>query len=283
METIRRLWQRDSCVVLRCTRCGLGFAYPFVAGDAEYYSILHEQRHYPAWRWDYDVAVRDVLSRWREGWALDIGAGDGAFLARLEAGWRRFACEGSDRTRGELAAKGITVFDDLEEALPRYAGSFRVITLFQVLEHLTGHAALLGRCRELLEPDGVLVVSVPDGNAVSRQERITGCPDMPPNHVCRWTPESLELVLRNSGLVAAPPIFEPASWRHLIDSLHLILLAQAARGNPLASRVYAASSRRVRVPLLAILAVPALLSRIPVLTELRKGGAFALVARRAPS
>src|SRR6266704_1242568 len=53
---IRRLWQGEECVILRCSACGFAFGHPFVGGDEEFYSILHEQKDYPAWRWDFDFA-----------------------------------------------------------------------------------------------------------------------------------------------------------------------------------------------------------------------------------
>src|SRR5580765_7648164 len=64
-ECIKRLWQGETCVIQRCRQCGFAFGYPFVGGDEEFYSILHEQKGYPAWRWDYDYAVDKVLSEVR--------------------------------------------------------------------------------------------------------------------------------------------------------------------------------------------------------------------------
>ena len=58
---VERLWGGDDCEVLRCRECGFGFGRPFVGGDEEFYSILHEQAGYPAWRWDYDVALDKVI------------------------------------------------------------------------------------------------------------------------------------------------------------------------------------------------------------------------------
>ena len=63
------------------------------------------------------------------------------------------------------------VCGDLAHA-PLRAGSFAGITMFHVLEHLHDPRAYLAAARELLAPDGRLVVQVP--NAASWQFRLLG-------------------------------------------------------------------------------------------------------------
>ena len=101
--------------------------------------------------------------------------------------------------RRKLAANGATVFNDLASAAGKAPAFFQLITLFQVLEHISEFRSLLTKCRKLLAPKGLLFVTVPDCDAMIRQERMTGCPDMPPNHVNKWTPKSLALVLEEAG------------------------------------------------------------------------------------
>ncbi|HKZ01418.1 MAG TPA: hypothetical protein VJ180_04220, partial [Pyrinomonadaceae bacterium] len=115
-ECIRRLWEADECVVVRCRECGFGFGVPFVGGDEDFYALLHEQKDYPGWRWDYDVAVSEAVQKFSGGRILDVGAGVGRFLRRLDSSWERYACEASDSTRGELEAAGIRVFRNLSDA-----------------------------------------------------------------------------------------------------------------------------------------------------------------------
>src|ERR1700687_5889917 len=76
-ECISRLWQTADCVIHRCPECGFGFGFPFVGGDEEFYGLLHEQKDYPAWRWDYDVAMTHAVARFDGGRILDVGAGVG--------------------------------------------------------------------------------------------------------------------------------------------------------------------------------------------------------------
>jgi SAM-dependent methyltransferase len=276
-QCIRRLWGSSECEILKCENCGFAFGHPFVGGDEEFYSILHEQREYPTWRWDYDIAMREAIEKSSGGKVLDVGAGVGMFLLALGNNWERYAVEGSETTRSDLEAKQIKVFRDLSESAQEHSGAFQVITLFQVLEHVADFAALLQRCRELLVAGGRLVVTVPDGDAMLRQERVTGCPDMPPNHVSKFTPASLERVLRQVGFECGREIPEPSSWRNLKANLHMRLGADAANPNSIAAQAYRIENRPLRIVALGLLAVPALLRMLPHGRQLLAGGAFAMV------
>lgn len=274
---INKLWQGEECIILRCKECGFAFGYPFVGGDEEFYSILHEQKGYPAWRWDYDIAIREALRSTSGGRILDIGAGVGFFLRSLGSEWQCYAVEGSESTRGQLEASGIKVFRDLSQAAQSKAGTFQVITMFQVLEHIAEFRPVLAQCRQLLGAGGRLVITVPDGEAMIRQERLTGCPDMPPNHINKWTIESLSHVLRDAEFELQPAIFEPPSWQNFATALYLRIIADATNPRSLAAQVYRVQKKRLRAPLLACLGVPALLRMLPHFRQLREGGAFAMV------
>jgi SAM-dependent methyltransferase len=274
---ISKLWQGNECAIMRCGQCGFAFGYPFVGGDEEFYSILHEQKAYPTWRWDYDVAMAKAVENCAGGNILDIGAGVGNFLRRLDGSWKCYAVEGSELTRRELEASGITVFRNLAGVAQSHAGTFQVVTLFQVLEHIADFNTLLKQCRSLLAPRGRLVVTVPFGEAMIRQQRLTGCYDMPPNHIGQWTPDSLSQVLMRAGFECGEPVFEPPSWKNLKANLHMRISADAADENSVAAQVYRISGRLLRVAALSVLAGPALLRMLPYGNQLRAGGAFAMV------
>jgi hypothetical protein len=204
-ECIARLWAGKNCVVLNCPECGFGFAHPFVGGDEEFYAILHEQHGYPRWRWDYNLAIKLTIEPLKGGRILDVGAGTGVFLRHLDASWSKHAVEGSPKTRAQLRGAGIHVFENLETAARNEMGTFQLITLFQVLEHLSEFAKTLHQCRSLLAAGGMIFITVPEASAMRRQEELIGCADMPPNHVCKWMPRSLELALRDAGFDPGPP------------------------------------------------------------------------------
>ena len=276
-DCIGRLWGGTNCVILRCDQCGFGFGHPFVGGDEEFYRILHEQKGYPAWRWDYDVGLTEAIAKFPGGKVLDIGAGVGNFLRQLGEKWERYAVEGSGTTRRELAASRITVFPDLEEAAHSHAGTFQVVTLFQVLEHIADFERVLRQCRKLLVPNGRLVITVPDGEAMIRQTRVTGCADMPPNHIGKWTPGSLKRVITRVGFESSEPIPEPPSLNSFRANLHMRVTSDAANHRSISAHASRLRNKPMRIAALSLLAAPAVLRLLPYGRQLFAGGAFAIV------
>ncbi len=276
------MWPEGATRIMQCRLCTFAFGDPFIGGNENFYRILHEQMGYPPWRWDYDVALAHPRIRSLAGGrALDIGAGSGVFLESLGSAWECHAVESSEITRGVLTRKGIPAHASLESpALQALRGSFDLITLFQVLEHVAEFYPLLRSCRDLLKPGGVLFITVPDGDDMAAQEHMTGCPDLPPNHINRWSPPSLALALRKSGLKPDIPLHEPPSWRKVSQNLHLAVLADAAQPGTLAALVYRIRWKSLRVSPLRLVGLLTLFRLLRHGNRLRQGGAFALAATR---
>jgi SAM-dependent methyltransferase len=101
------------------------------------------------------------------GRALDIGCGDGRWLATLGSDWEKYGIElSAESAEVARAVSGAEVFngDFGDFAAPQ--ASFNLITAFSVMEHLTQPEGLLARAHELLEPGGVLVLATPDRESV---------------------------------------------------------------------------------------------------------------------
>jgi 2-polyprenyl-3-methyl-5-hydroxy-6-metoxy-1,4-benzoquinol methylase len=275
--SIRKLWQAEECVVLRCETCGFAFGYPFISGDEEFYSILHEQYGYPTWRWDYDIALEKVTQFQKSGRVLDIGAGTGQFLKALGGSWERYAIEGSDVTRRELEKLGIQVFRDLAVAAQSEAKTFSVITLFQVLEHIADFRQFLKHCHQLLQPGGIIIITVPSLERLLVQEKLTGCPDMPPNHINKWTEGSLSHILRDVGFTPESALFEPSSWKKIPYVLQLKVSSNATRSGSIAAQVNRVPNIRLRRALLALLGLPAFVQLSPHMSNMAQGEALAMV------
>jgi len=109
-----------------------------------------------------------------KGPVLDVGCGGGLFLRELNLPQERVvgldfsvnAASVAWSTNGVPAACGALT------RAPFKPGTFSVITMFHVLEHLYDPSAFLECARELLEPGGRLVVQVP--NAASWQFLLFG-------------------------------------------------------------------------------------------------------------
>jgi SAM-dependent methyltransferase len=99
------------------------------------------------------------------GRALDCGCGSGANARLLRArGWEVTGITLSPGER-ELAAPHCTrvLLADLEEVLPDEVGAgYDLVVLSHVLEHLRRPERLLGAIERLLQPNGVVLVALPN-------------------------------------------------------------------------------------------------------------------------
>lgn len=113
--------------------------------------------------WDRRLTI---LRRFATGGTLlDVGAGIGEFIARASP---FFDCVGVEPSAEavELAQTcfGVVLRHGLLEDLPHRPGSFDVITLWHVLEHVPSPSSTLARCCQLLRLGGHLAIAVPNAS-----------------------------------------------------------------------------------------------------------------------
>ena len=142
---------------------------------------------------------------------LEIGSGPGLFLARaVEKGWTAMGVEPSRQAASFARARGLSIhhgfFDDgLRVELSRTEAPFDALHLMNVLEHVPDPAALIDSAAQLLAPDAVVCIGVPnDFNPLQRllQVRRNMAPWWlaPPHHLNYFNFETLERLVRRLGL-----------------------------------------------------------------------------------
>ncbi len=170
----------------RCRRCGLVYANPRAPEAA----ILERYNHEYFWE-EYlpaagaaegkiDDEVLDLrhgamlrllaLEAPGRGRLLEVGSGAGLFLrAASRDGWEpagvELSPEGSSFARERL---GLDVRTERAEAMSFAAASFDTAVMFDVIEHLFDPRAVLEATRRALRPGGLLVVTTPNFDALSR-------------------------------------------------------------------------------------------------------------------
>lgn len=96
------------------------------------------------------------------GRCLDIGCGGGAMLLETGATTPAYGVDLSDQALDHAHARGLKGLVKAEAgALPFSPESFGSVLLLDVLEHHARPEQLLGEVRRVLDPGGVLVVTVP--------------------------------------------------------------------------------------------------------------------------
>jgi 2-polyprenyl-3-methyl-5-hydroxy-6-metoxy-1,4-benzoquinol methylase len=97
---------------------------------------------------------------------LDIGAGNGDFvLLAQERDWRAVALELNLESAASLERAGIKVIVRPMELADFAQGSFNLVTMWEVLEHLTEPKNILYEARRILADDGLLFILVPNANS----------------------------------------------------------------------------------------------------------------------
>jgi SAM-dependent methyltransferase len=163
--------------LVKCRQCGLQYVNPRLRGDLIFTSYTEgEDQTYVSQLAARERTFAGSLEQIERlapgrGRLLDIGTAAGAFVAAaVRRGWDAEGCE-PNRWLGEWGARhyGIrirqgSVFD--QDYAP---GSFEVITLWDVIEHTPDPGLVIDKCRELLKPEGLLIVNYPDiGSWIAR-------------------------------------------------------------------------------------------------------------------
>jgi 2-polyprenyl-3-methyl-5-hydroxy-6-metoxy-1,4-benzoquinol methylase len=135
---------------------------------------------------------------------LDVGCGSGTLLGLLKQ--RRFRPVGVDfsaaAARVAEAENGVDVVVGSLDQASFPAGSFDIVTLFHVMEHVTNPRRVLTEVSRILRPNGSVILQVP--NIDSLQFKMFGSRwyglDIP-RHVIDYSKNSMLRLLAESGFV----------------------------------------------------------------------------------
>lgn len=161
--------------------------------------------------WDAVYAERyDVLKKFlggRQGSILDVGSGPGLFLALGRSlGWQVKGVEPSLKasrySQQELGLDVENIFLSAETAPA--LGHFDVVHMGEVLEHLTDPAGMLKIAHDMINPDGLLSLIVPnDFNPLQMllRDYLAYQPwwVAPPHHLNYFSHESLQRLVERVG------------------------------------------------------------------------------------
>jgi SAM-dependent methyltransferase len=165
----------------------------FHAGDPD-----HEKRQ----KRGLDLTFRQLETECGRGATLvDFGCGDGSFVrAAKAAGFAASGIDFSESRQGQSEKNGVTVvasFDEYERAgRPRP----RIVTMFEVLEHLAEPRETLADIAARMEPNGVLIVTVPDCSGIEQPHNPTEFANVHVlEHINHFTPSTLGAMLDRAG------------------------------------------------------------------------------------
>lgn len=206
--------------VIECESCGFKHVVPLPTAEetAQYYS-----EQFLAKRPGYFDSIREDLEWWRMVYAeqytlfekylpakrrriLDVGCGSGFFLQLgKERSWETLGIEPSRQASEHARELGLEVVNDVfGEEQARSLGTFDVVHMHEVLEHIHDPVDMLRLARQLLKPHGLLCVVAPNDynplqNMLREQLGFKPWWVSPPVHINYFTFDSLERLVRSLG------------------------------------------------------------------------------------
>src|SRR5262245_16541941 len=194
----------------QCGGCGLVFADPMRSGSAEFYRWVTSFPAYHAEsRWEWSV-VRRILEQRSQAKLLELGCGEGKFLAAI-ADLTRITAQGIDLSEESVArarAKGLNARCATIDEFVAGAERFDMIFMSHVLEHVEDPLAVVKNCKALLNPGGEIIFSVPY-SPTSREYLRLDIMNLPPHHLTRWNIASLRRLADAAALGFAYEMRKP--------------------------------------------------------------------------
>lgn len=176
---------------------------------------------------------------------LDVGSGIGDMVSvALQRGWQATGLELSE-TSVAFAKETFGVDlqrETMEEHVarsPELVGTFSIVSLIGVLEHVVDPMGLLGQANRMLKPGGIVMIQVPNAGSLATMVQESFPENVfrhmsPIEHIMVFTESSLNRALDQGG-------FEPlAYWYHGLDFYELLTNLVLANPKVQGSRLYGA-------------------------------------------
>ena len=209
-DNYRLLFAKEEFNVVRCNKCGLIYINPrlteselveFVSGD------FYRQHYVPSafdvqenWR-RHKIFLRKLRNYFKNGHLVDVGCASGLLLAAArEEGWEVKGVDisepGVTYGRNKL---GLDIFlGELEEA--KYPDEyFDVVTCMDTIEHVQNPYALLKEANRILRQGGLIVVSTPNFNGLTRLFVSAKWTTFVSGHLYYFTRETARQILEKNG------------------------------------------------------------------------------------
>jgi 2-polyprenyl-3-methyl-5-hydroxy-6-metoxy-1,4-benzoquinol methylase len=132
---------------------------------------------------------------------LDVGCGNGDFLEiARQAGWQAQGVDLDPAAAATARARGFDVRVGGIDALQDKSGTFDMVTLCHVIEHVPDPPAVLASARSLLKPGGRLWIETPNVDSFGAAAYGACWRDLdPPRHLVIFSRGALEERLRAAG------------------------------------------------------------------------------------
>lgn len=224
--------------VFTCVQCGLGTYAPQAIGGSNLYEKLGVQEfYYPSTRWDHQTALGFLHQRGVKS-LFEFGCGSGQFLnfaSRLVS--EAVGVDFNGDAVAQARKQDLNVFENWDYG--SNAKRFEAVATFQTLEHLPNPGAVVGQLVKLLEPNGYLIVAVPNEDGPLGQLTVNPL-NAPPHHASLWPRSALEYIGTAHGLTLEVYAREPIN-----RALYFTLVEESFRASLSGTGRIAKFARRI--------------------------------------
>jgi len=218
---------RETFQIVQCASCGFKFTNPRPDESdlGRYYKSEEYVSHSNTKKGFINATYQSVrkytllkklqlISKYfRTGNILDIGCGTGEFLNTCKnAKWTTLGIEPDDDAR-KMAVENygldVRTESDMKD-LPD--GSFNIITMWHVLEHVPKLNERVEELKRLIKPNGVIIIAVPNCNSLDAKiyKEHWAAYDVP-RHLYHFTPKDIEALFKKHTMKAVgiqPMVFD---------------------------------------------------------------------------
>ena len=236
--------------IFECPSCNLQFTYPLKAMDHDKAykkevkdllsissmdynwakTVLPEEEEIKRWekvpRFNVLLPILSVIPK---GKLFDVGCSSGNFLLLArKRGFEVYGMETSEEAVKIAKEKfGLNVvkalsFDELPE---EFKGPYKIITAFEVLEHINNPYEFLKEIYSMLEDNGFLLLSCPtfykfENIALGYRKYKWWGEDFPPHRLTRWKPWTLFYALKYVGFSEVFIFTEPLVPEKVLEGIN---------------------------------------------------------------
>ena len=209
---LKPYFERDS-VLVACSKCEMAFVESIPA-SSKFFSELYAGT-------DRDVSIdfnysgklsifsqikKTILKFKNNGELLDIGAGTGAFIYFMKDAFKTTGVELGSAAREFACSKSLNVIAAPIEKLPFQNQQFDVVTVIDVLEHLTDPRQALDEIYRILKIEGLLYIKVPNYKIQALKQNVLNLFQLSSEgimgnyvHINHFSPQSLREISKVSG------------------------------------------------------------------------------------
>ena len=242
-KNAKKICAKDNLTYVRCINCGLIYLNPrpkdtSIIYTADYFLNSDVCKGYKVnYEDDFDKNSRHLFQfhlaninklHPRKGRFVDIGCATGNFLEMVrEDGWEPFGVEiseyGTDRVRNKIGPEKI--FQGSLEDANFPGGYFEIVFASEIIEHVHRPKAFLLEIRRIVKPDGLVVITTPNGSSVFRKIMKDGWFHYRLEHLYLFPLSTLEYLMEKTGLNIIRRDFKV--YMALLQFLHIDLESPA--------------------------------------------------------